>query len=206
MQNLHPHIHHMLLFLLIGIFSSFCAKPSYINVNYRLPVKSDILKGKKVFLKMKDQRSDMVIFGEKAQQEFKYFAGIFSLYLAKGEKDSLLVGPFDLLSLFAEAFKMRMENVGLDVLAKQKEDVPVIEIALQSFFLDLKGRKWEADISYQTRLIQNNTMLATQNISGKAERIKLMGHGAGEKVLGDIFTDIINKLDVNKLFMEAGLL
>ena len=203
MQNLYPDIRHLLLFLLVGIFSSACVKPSYINVNYRLPEKSDLIRGQKVFLKMKDQRSDPVIFGGKAQQEFKDRAGIFSLYLIKGEKDSLRVGPFDLSSLFAEAFKLRMENAGIDVLAEKKEGAPVIEIALQRFFMDLKGRKWEADISYEARLIRNHNVLTTQNISGKAERMKLMGPGAGEKVLGDIFTDIVNKLDLNKLFMET---
>jgi hypothetical protein len=48
-------------------------------------------------------------------------------------------------------------------------------------------------------------VLASQLISGKAERVKLIGRGAAEKVIGEIFSEIVNKMDVYKLFLEAKL-
>ena len=101
-------IQYIRLFFLVvctGIVVCSCSKPSYINVTYRLPALSEALKGKSVFLNMKDMRSSDVIFGEKAQEEFEYFTGIFSLSLAVGRKDSVLVGPFDTISLFKESLK-----------------------------------------------------------------------------------------------------
>ena len=53
-------IHNFLLFsliMLIGALITACATKSYINVNYRLPLSSYDLKGKKVFLEIKDMRS-----------------------------------------------------------------------------------------------------------------------------------------------------
>lgn len=202
-------IRHIRLFFLIvctGIILCSCSKPSYINVTYRPPAPSEALKGKTVFLTMKDIRSSDVIFGKKAQKEFEYFTGIFSLSLAVGRKDSILVGPFDITSLFKESFKRRIQNAGVEVVTEQTGGEPVIEIALKRFFLELAGRTWETNIGYEARLIKDEEVLATQVISAKAERVKLIGRGAAEKVIGEIFTDSVNKLDVYKLFLQAKLL
>ena len=43
-------------------------------------------------------------------------------------------------------------------------------------------------------------------MTGGAERTKVMGKGGGEKLIGELFTDVINKLDIPKLFENAGLL
>jgi len=82
---------------------------------------------------------------------------------------------------------------------------PVIEIDLKKFFLDLVDRKWVAEISYEARLIKNNKLLATETISGNAERFKMFPQSDAEKVLGEIFTDVVNKLDFGKLFQQAEL-
>ena len=63
-----------------------CASKSYIDVNYRLPVASDDLKGKRVFLECRDIRSDKTIFGQNAQAEFKHFTGLFSLSVNQGNR------------------------------------------------------------------------------------------------------------------------
>jgi hypothetical protein len=82
---------------------------------------------------------------------------------------------------------------------------PVIEIDLQKFFLDLVDRKWVAQISYEARLIKDNKLLARETISGDAERYKLISQGDVEKVLGEIFTSLVNKLDFQKLLQRAAL-
>lgn len=193
------------LVISIAIAAGSCSRPSYIHVTYRPPAKSEALAGKSLLLVMKDIRSSDILFGRNAQEEFKYFTGIFSLSLAMGAKGSVMVGPFDLPSLFEESFKRRIQQSGVDVVSQPTSDVPVLEIFLNQFFLELVGRKWHADIAYEARLIKNETIVATQVVSGKAERIKVMGQGGAEKVIGDIFTEIVNKLDVYKLFLEAKL-
>ncbi|OEU64670.1 MAG: hypothetical protein BA867_10625 [Desulfobacterales bacterium S5133MH16] len=201
-------IHNVLLFslvMLIGVLGAACATKSYINVNYRLPLSSYDLKGKKVFLEIKDMRSDKAIFGEKAKAKFKNFTGLFLFSLSKGEKKNYVIGAFDLPSLFEAAFSRRLENMGIEILTEQKETEPVIEIDLQNFLLDLADRKWVAEISYEARLIQENRLLARETISGSAKRYKLLSQGDVEKVLGEIFTDMVNNLDFRKLFQEAEL-
>jgi hypothetical protein len=39
----------------------------------------------------------------------------------------------------------------------------------------------------------------TKTISGDAERVKVIGQGDAEKILGEIFTEIVNQLDLSKL-------
>lgn len=197
----------LLLFpvMLIGVLVLACATKSYINVNYRLPLSSYDLKGKKVFLEIKDMRSDKAIFGEKAKTKFKNFTGLFLFSLSKGEQKDYVIGAFYLPSLFEAAFSRRLENMGIEILTEQKETEPVIEIDLKKFLLDLADRKWVAEISYEARLIKENRLLARETISGNAKRYKLLSQGDVEKVLGEIFTDLVNNLDFRKLFQQAEL-
>ena len=201
-------IHNVLLFflvMLIGVLGAACATKSYINVNYRLPLSSYDLKGKKVFLEIKDMRSDKAIFGEKAKAKFKNFTGLFLFSLSKGEKKNYVIGAFDLPSLFEAAFSRRLENMGIEILTEKKETEPVIEIDLKKFILDLADRKWIAEISYEARLIKENRILARETISANAKRYKWRSQGDVEKVLGEIFTDLVNNIDFVKLFQQADL-
>ncbi len=175
-----------------------CAPKSYIDVNYRLPVASDDLKGKRVFLECRDVRSDKTIFGQNAKDDFKHFTGLFSLSVDQGKKP-FVAGAFDLTSLFKEAFKRKFENSGLDVVTQQERTIPVLEIVIKEFRLDLVDRKWVAGIRYEARLLKGDLLLVTKTISGDAERLKVIGQGDAEKVLGEIFTEIVNRLDLGKL-------
>ena len=200
--------HDFLLFsviMLIGVLVVACATTSYINVNYRLPLSSYDLKNKKVFLEIKDMRFVKTIFGEKAKPKFKNFTGLFLFSLSEGEKKNVMIGAFDLPSLFKMAFSRRLENLEIVMLKEPEITEPVIEINLENFFLDLVDRKWVAEISYQVRLIKDNKLLATETITGNAERFRMLSHSDAEKVLGEIFTDVVNKLDFRKLFQKAEL-
>jgi hypothetical protein len=193
------------LIMLIGLLIGACAPKSYLNINYQLPLSSNALKGKSVVLKLKDMRPAKTIFSEKAKTEFKHFTGIFWLYQAREKKENFVVGAFDAPSLFKEAFSRRLKNMGLEVLSDQMQTEPVIEIVLQKFFLDLVDRKWVAEIIYEACLTKDNKLLAKETISGKAERIKVFRQADAEKVLGDIFTSIVNNLDIHKLLQRAEL-
>ena len=201
-------IHTVLLFslaLLIGSLVTSCGTKSYINVSYRLPLSSVDLKGKRVFLEIKDVRSHQAVFSETAKPKFKNFTGLFLLSLSESEKNDYVAGAFDLPSLFETAFSKRLENMGIEILTEHKETEPVIEIDLKKFLLDLADRKWIAQISYEVRLMKENRILARETISANAKRYKWRSQGDVEKVLGEIFTDLINNLDFIKLFQRAAL-
>ena len=189
--------------LMIAVVICACATRSYIDVTYRLPVATGDLKGKRVYLDLKDIRPAKTIFSEKAQAEFKNFTGLFSLSVDQGEKP-FVVGAFDLPALFKEALSRRLQNLGIDVSTQQDQKTPVIEVVLKIFKLDIVDRKWVASIVYEARFLKEDQLLAAQTISGDAERIKAFGQGDAEKALGEIFSDSINRLNVRKLLEQAA--
>ena len=193
--------------LAIGTIISACSKTSHIKIKYHLPSILDELKGKKVFLKLEDKRTDKTLLSEEAQKKIKNFTGLFSLSLVKkNEQDGALMGVFDLPSLFQETFMKRFESTGIEVLGLRKKNEPEIKIDIKDFLLDLVDRKWTVHIMYEASLIKDDKIMSNQTASGKAERLRLFGSGEAEMVLGEIFTEIVNKLDLPKLFSDAKLL
>ncbi len=190
--------------MITGIMIVACAKKSYINIDYRLPVASDDLKGRSVFLDCQDARASKSIFSKKSEDEFKHFTGLFSLSVHEG-KEPFVAGTFDLKSLFKEAFSRRLQYMGIEVITQQDKTTPVVEIIVREFGLDLVDRSWVANITYDARLLKDNKLLYTVTTSGDAERVKVLGLGGAEKVLGEIFTDIVNQLDIRKLLDHAAL-
>ncbi len=182
-----------------------CSSGSYIYLNYRLPAKSEGLENKTVSIVFKDERTDQTLFSDKAAKEYKFFTGVFSLSLLQGKKKSVFLGTHELPSLFETAFAQRLSDLGVTVASQKPSTDPVFEIVLKEFLIDLKGRNWIAAIVYEIHLIRGSKILATQNIDGRAERLKVMGKRDAEKVLEDIFTDTVNKLDIDKLFTDARL-
>ncbi len=176
-----------------------CTTRFFLHVNYRSPVSSEDLKDTAVYLNVKDMRSDKTILSKRAEKDFKDFTGLFSLTIDKGEKEKLAAGGFNLLSLFKTAFTYRMEHMGIHVLKDHSNTEPVIEIALQKFLLDLVDRKWILEINYDASLVRNDELIAKETISGKAERVKILGQGDAEKVVADLFTNVVNDLDIRKL-------
>ncbi len=51
--------------------------------------------------------------------------------------------------------------------------------------------------------VKNGRLLAMQSVNGSAERLKVMGKSDAEKVLAELLTDMVNKLDIAKLFQQA---
>jgi hypothetical protein len=61
-------------------------------------------------------------------------------------------------------------------------------------------------MSYEASLIKNSTIISTQNIHGNAKRYKLAGNRDAEKLLGELFTDVVNNADVFGLIHHESLL
>jgi hypothetical protein len=78
-------------------------------------------------------------------------------------------------------------------------------VHLNEFRLSLSKNKWVATVGYKVSLSGDPNTVVSETISGSAERVKVVGSGAAEKVLGEIFSDSLNRLDVVALFAKAGL-
>lgn len=191
--------------LVFGVLINSCATIPHLNIDYRLPEKTDFLQGSRVFLSFVDQRPVRDIIGEGAREDFEHFAGNITLSLARGDEQGFRMGIYEVPALFEVVFKKRLEALGVEVVKKRQDAEAELAIVLNAFLLDLTGRKWTAAMDYEARLNNPDGTQAKQTVSGKAERQKLVGRKQADKMMGEFFTDMINRLDVPRLFKQAGL-
>jgi len=76
---------------------------------------------------------------------------------------------------------------------------------LNEFQLDFGDRKWSSAVAYRAQLVSSGTVRSQQLVSGSAERVFLTGRREADRVVGELLSDAINKLDVALLFTQAGL-
>ena len=56
------------------------------------------------------------------------------------------------------------------------------------------------------KIFRGDKFLASQSVSGRGERIKMLGTDEAGILIGDVFTDLINRVDIEGLFRRAKLL
>jgi hypothetical protein len=191
--------------LVLGVFITSCGTIPHLNIDYRLPEKTHSLEGSRVFLSFVDQRPVRDIIGEGAREDFRNFAGNITLSLARANEQGFRMGVYEVPSLFEAVFKKRLEALGIEVLKQKQGTEAELSIVLNAFLLDLTDGKWTATMDYEARLNNPDGNIAKQMVSGKAERQKLVGRKQADKMMGGFFTDMINRLDVPRLFKQAGL-
>lgn len=181
-----------------------CAKPYHFFVKYDLPASSSQLEGQKIYLQVRDTRDSKIFLSEKARNEFTLWDDRFALYHTP-KKPKGPIETYSLSGLIETAMKMRLENMGITIVEDKTDDIPFFEVILHKFSLDLNDRTWVSDFSYEVNLARNQQKTSREMVSGQAERTKIMGRGAGEVLVGDIFTESINKLNIELLFKNAGI-
>ena len=188
----------------VSLLATGCAKPYHFYVRYDLPEPSSAPASHQINLQIHDQRPETDFLTAKARAEFDRWDGNFALYHGS-EKPEGDTQTYSLSGVIKAAMQKRLHSMGIEVLEDQTAGVPLLEITLQAFQLDLKNRTWVSELSYEVRLTSGNPKTGLEKVSAKGERTKIMGRGAGEVLVGDIFTESINKLDIEKLFKNAGL-
>ena len=198
------HIRAVLIILLIAVTTSFCASKNFLRVNYQLPTQPVELKETRVALTVKDKRENPTIVTKSAQKALKNFTGNFALIVAKKNKEDKLVGAFGLSSMIREIFRHRLENAGVQVVTQEDFEDAIVEIVLKEFSLDLQNRKWIITMNYQANLIKQNRIVAGETITGSAERLRVISGKNAEFVIGELVTDVVNRLNLNELLKAAG--
>ena len=186
------------------IMLTACAKPYHFYVRYDVPESMDQSLEKKVYLKVIDGRETKNFLSEKARNEFDLWDGTFALYYSD-KKPKSTVDTYSLAALIRTIMGQRLESKGILVSDQQSAGLPTLEMTLKKLYLELQDRNWISDISYEVMLSSDNMKTGRETVSGKAERTKVMGRGAGEILVSEILTDTINRLDIDKLFKNAGL-
>jgi len=192
------------LTLLVSLLMVSCASIPELQVLYKLPPPSKQLKGRLLALTVDDERTSKTVLGKGAREEFKGFSGNISLSVADYNDKEFKVGIFRVPDLMREAFKRKLENLGMEVLSEKTLGKLELMIVLKEFSLDLEGRDWVAKMSYEARLTTAKGAVATQFVNGRAERYQLFGRESADTLMGEIFTDMVNALDLPRLFKQAG--
>jgi len=158
-----------------------------------------------VCLSIEDQRSETSILAKGAQSEFKGFTNSVSLSVAEAGQNGSSIGIFQTSPLMREVFARKLERSGLKVLLEKTPGTPSLVIILKAFSLDLVGRTWRARMIYDARLTAENGAVAIQSVNGEAERYELVGREKADPLMSEILTDMVNAMNVPRLFEQAGL-
>jgi hypothetical protein len=181
-----------------------CAPIPYLEVEYRMPTKSETLKGQRVYVTVEDARTNKDIIGEGARDEFENFSGNVSFSVARTSGPGTRVGIYDVPSLFRQGFVRRLQNEGVEVAPGVESGTLHLTLVLQRFLLDLTDREWTLKMAYELKLSRDGNVLSRQIVSGDGERLKLIGRDQADVLAGEVFTDLVNRADLNRLFREAG--
>jgi hypothetical protein len=198
MISINPRIRTISIILVVGVLSSFCASRNFLTVNYQLPTESVELQDTRVVLRVKDTREDPRIVTPSAKKALKNFTGHFTLNVTQENKDDRLVGAFSLSSMVREIFKHRLENAGVRIVAEEEIGVPIVEIVLQEFKLDLPNRSWVINMKYQANLIKQDRVVAGETITGSAERLRVISGKNAEIIIGELVSDVVNRLNLKE--------
>jgi hypothetical protein len=203
MKTMIPVSIRQIIFIFLALFMAACAKPYHLNVAYDIPVKSNSLPKNSIAIKVIDLRESSAIFSERAKKEFDRWDGTFVLLDSETTPDSA-EKTNNLPDLFKIALKKRLETMNIHVVDNRSNSLPILEVTLEKFLLELKDRTWVSDLSYEAKLSKDGSKTGKERINAQAERTKVMGKAGGERLIGEIFTEGINKLNLQKLFENAG--
>jgi hypothetical protein len=104
-----------------------------------------------------------------------------------------------------EAFKRKLAAAGFNPETIEGNDSPVVVIVVKKFFLDLVKHNWIGRIAYDAKLLVDGRVKVTRSIEGSARRLNALGRADADTLVGELFTDCVNRLDLHGLFEVAGM-
>ena len=176
-----------------------CSQKTVFQVNYALPQAPEAHPDKTVYLSAVDGRSATQFLTPAATKELKDFSGLFSLVVLKGENVGDLVGAYEIVPLMSELCIQRLNASSVKVSRTPASSLTRLEIVLKSFQLDYVKRKWVASMSYEAIASGPDGSTRRQTVQGSAERLKVWGRKEAEALVGELASDMINKLELERL-------
>ena len=190
---------------LLAWLAAACASPSVLSVAYRLPPQPAERVSRTVVLEVADERAQKAFLSPSAAAELEGFTGVYALAVTPYGRSEDLKGAYEAAPLFRELMKYRLENAGVTVAASGAAADAQVRFVLREFRLDYGDRKWTTFAGYEVQLLKAGGVAASQAVQGSAERLRIMGKTDAEKLIGELVSDALNRLDVAALFKQAGL-
>jgi hypothetical protein len=189
---------------LAAILFGACGPKSSLNIQYMPVQASDELAGRTVGVDVQDLRSDKQVMSAAAKAELHNVAGKTTFQLVKKDGGQVM-GKYDLPGLVKAMFEERVRAMGAVVPKVPSPDDPVLRIVIDRFKLDYLDRTWKLDIGYAGQVVEKGAVKAEEDISGSAERVKIIGSGDADHVATLLANSVVSKLDIAALFQRAGL-
>lgn len=187
--------------LMVSLLMAICAcsqKPVF-QVNYLLPQAPASYEVTPVYVTAADGRSAAQFLKPGAAKELEDFSGLFSLVVLKSDGIGDLVGAYEIIPLIQALGKQRLLASMVAVSESPTANATRFEIVLKDFALDYADRKWVANMSYEAVAVSPDGGTRRQMVNGSAERVKLWGRQEAEKLVGELVSDMLNKLDLERL-------
>ncbi len=173
-------------------------------MHYQLPPASDQLKGQRLGFAVKDERPERAILTPAGQARFGNFSGNISFSLARDQERGFLIGVFQVPDLFRQGIERQLKSLGLDAVSEDPGAAgPTLEVVLREFSLDYAEYIWRARVGYEARLLLAGRTAASRNIAAQVERVGLAGRQAAHSVMGEAFSEALNRLDLPALLLQA---
>ena len=102
------------------LFTQACSSIAYVQLNDRVPAKALAPEGKKAFLSVEDERKTKEFAARGVKREFDNFSENIAYSVQKGTEPALKLGLYDAASLVKEAFRVRVESEGVEILPERK--------------------------------------------------------------------------------------
>lgn len=191
-----------IILLFLGIIS--CAPKQVLNIHYDVPGSIKKMEGIKVSIIFIDQRSDIKFLNKAAKEQLNDFTGKFALLTGPDNKTE--AGNFlDVSELFQKTLHKRLQAMGATISRKPDEADVTLTLIVKTFTLNFIDGSWKAKIAYEAQLLTGDDIRAREEISGSAERVKIIGTDDADKVLSKLYTDAINQLNLENMLEKAGL-
>lgn len=174
-----------------------CASKN-MNIVYTLPDEKP-LKLRHIFLQVDDIRPDKEILSPavKNMEIFSGVGGFVNLVTRASKGRPQEFKGARIKKAFEEALRQRFELLGVGLLSKSDPGKGTILIAVERFWLDLKGNSFKAEVTYVATFSKGGKALRKERISGRAHRYNLLGLRTGEKTLSEAFSMAVNNLDLD---------
>jgi hypothetical protein len=192
--------------LVVLFFIGGCAGRAYLIVDYTVAPRSQYLKGQSVVIQVEDLRKNKAVMEPRALRAFPDFRNRYGLAWVMPNRLRILAGEHDLSELFKQTFKKRLERLGATVLQDTDPSIPVFKVSMNTVRIKLIGVKWYATVGCTAGLVVNERRVSGETVTGNAERVRVIGRKGADIVLSNIFTDVVNRIDVVKLFQQANLI
>lgn len=191
-----------LLTLLAG-----CAKRPHLMIDYNVPpAAAGQLKGQKVRLVVQDMRKNKTIMSPGAAQLFPDFENQYSLTWITPENQLQWSGEYPLTGLLAKVMEKRLAQLGVAVADHADPNTPRLTVTVTKLNLNQLGMMWYATLTCEAALTTASGHEAKETVTGSAERARVVGLKGADKLLSQIFSSVLNRIDIHKLFQNAKLI